>query len=237
MAEQMVEVNRPNAMGATLVVTATPFELKPLLGASDGLTPMYQQPFRLGMGTGCWGLATGVGAAPTAHHLSWALAKGEFKQVVNIGIAGSYSPYFVIGDVVVIGQDTFADYGVDCKGNFVSAFQHGLTHPNEPPYDDGWMFWPHSNRFPRASHLPVVKGATVATASGSEAIISAISRRLDPDIETMEAAAVFFTCLMAGVPFICLRAISNRVEPRDASKWDIPLAVKNLSEQALQLIG
>jgi futalosine hydrolase len=56
-----------------------------------------------------------------------------------------------------------------------------------------------------------------------------LQSRFSPDIETMESAAFFYVCLQEKIPFLALRAISNKVEPRDKSKWNIPLAMQNLS--------
>jgi futalosine hydrolase len=58
-----------------------------------------------------------------------------------------------------------------------------------------------------------------------------ILKRYHPDIETMEGAAFFYVCSKENIPFLALRAVSNRVEPRDKAKWNIPLALKNLSDE------
>ena len=50
-----------------------------------------------------------------------------------------------------------------------------------------------------------------------------------PDIETMEGAAFFYVCSREKIPFMALRAVSNIVEPRDREKWNIELALANLS--------
>jgi futalosine hydrolase len=47
----------------------------------------------------------------------------------------------------------------------------------------------------------------------------------------MEGAAFFYVCSKENIPFLALRAVSNRVEPRDKAKWNIPLALKNLSDE------
>jgi futalosine hydrolase len=80
------------------------------------------------------------------------------------------------------------------------------------------------------------KGITVSAASGSEQVITKWQNLYSPDIETMENAAVFYSCLMANVPFISIRSISNRVEPRSKLGWNIPLALENLKLTTLQLV-
>ena len=48
------------------------------------------------------------------------------------------------------------------------------------------------------------------------------------DVESMEGAAFFEACLATGVPFAEIRAVSNAVGEEDRSRWNIPLALKNL---------
>ncbi|MDB4583087.1 hypothetical protein N9164_08040, partial [Draconibacterium sp.] len=54
--------------------------------------------------------------------------------------------------------------------------------------------------------------------------------------ESMEGAAVFYVCNWLGVSCYQIRAISNFVEPRDSSKWNIPLALENLKEAILVVL-
>lgn len=48
------------------------------------------------------------------------------------------------------------------------------------------------------------------------------------DVESMEGAAFFEACLRRGVPFAEIRAVSNAVGETDRSRWDIPLALRQL---------
>ena len=70
--------------------------------------------------------------------------------------------------------------------------------------------------------LPQVTGNTVPA-------LEARYRGVPADIETMEGAAFFDVCLRRGVPFAEIRAVSNRVGEEDRSRWDIPLALRNLT--------
>jgi futalosine hydrolase len=79
--------------------------------------------------------------------------------------------------------------------------------------------------------IPAVKGVTNNTVSGEKQLIKWRKEKFSPDIETMEGAAFFYVCLHENVPFVEIRSISNMVEPRDKSKWNIPLAIKNLSDK------
>ena len=52
----------------------------------------------------------------------------------------------------------------------------------------------------------------------------------------MEGAAFFYICSGEKIPFLALRSISNRVEPRNKNNWNIPLALDNLSEKLKEII-
>jgi len=52
----------------------------------------------------------------------------------------------------------------------------------------------------------------------------------------MEGAAVFYVCLFEKIPFLEIRAISNYVEVRDTTKWDIPTAIENLTDELFRFL-
>ena len=108
---------------------------------------------------------------------------------------------------------------------------------NQFPYQNGRLLNTHSNAvFPQLQDLKMVSAITVNKVLGKESSIEAAKKHFHPDIESMEGAAVFYSCLMSHQPFAEIRAISNYVEERDKSKWDIPLAVKNLNGYVAELI-
>ena len=71
--------------------------------------------------------------------------------------------------------------------------------------------------------LPQVTGNTVPA-------LESRYRGVEADVETMEGAAFFEACLRYGIPFAEIRAVSNRVGEEDRTRWEIPLALKNLQE-------
>jgi len=58
-----------------------------------------------------------------------------------------------------------------------------------------------------------------------------------PYLETMEGAAFYYVTLNDRIPAFQLRAISNYVEERDVSKWEIPWALNNLRERIFMLFN
>jgi futalosine hydrolase len=171
-------------------------------------------------------LITGVGAVPTTFFLTQVVQK--YQLIINIGIAGSFNFEYAIGSVVCVKQDAFGDYGVDDRGVFKSLAELKLNPKENFPFQGDLLLNPWIKEEFANIGLPLVKGVTLSTVSGSVESISKVKDRWNPDIETMESASVFYVCNLKGVKFICLRAISNMVEPRDRSKWDLEKAFANL---------
>jgi futalosine hydrolase len=162
-------------------------------------------------------LVTGMGTEAT----SWALKKWLSSNIkpdlaINIGIAGSFREEIKIGDVVVPVSDTFAD----------EDFENGLCEIEADRNLAGRL----------AGKLKKACAITVALATGTEPEIARLLKKYNPDIETMEGAAFFYICSREQIPFLALRSISNRVEPRNKKNWDIPLALDNLSERLKEIM-
>ena len=84
--------------------------------------------------------------------------------------------------------------------------------------------------------MKAVNAITVNTATGSDATRDKLVRKFNPDIETMEGATFFYICRRENIPFLALRAISNIVEIRNKSNWNIKLALLNLAEKLNEVL-
>ncbi|MEW5846258.1 MAG: hypothetical protein AB1777_08340 [Bacteroidota bacterium] len=176
-------------------------------------------------------LITGPGSVPTAFALS--RVADAYDVIINGGIAGSYTHKLPLGSVVLIDSDSFADYGIDDNG----AFRHidTILPHNSKPIALSEMTNPYLINV--NINLARVKGITVSTVSGSPERIDLLKSIWNGQIETMESAAVFYTCIKLGKPFFCLRAISNYVEPRNRKNWQVDVAVQNLWIELLSLVS
>jgi futalosine hydrolase len=108
--------------------------------------------------------------------------------------------------------------------------------PDEAPFRSGKLL---NNTTPKGSvlrKLDRVRGITSNTIHGHPETIRKIREQFHPDVESMEGAAFFYACLLSGVPFHQIRSISNFVEERDKSKWDIPLALANLNNKMFDIL-
>ncbi|MCH7534834.1 MAG: hypothetical protein IH948_03665 [Bacteroidetes bacterium] len=77
--------------------------------------------------------------------------------------------------------------------------------------------------------LASVKGISVNTVHGEINSIEKVKALFSPSVESMEGAAFFIACKNVGIEFAEIRAISNYVEERNTSKWEINKALDSLS--------
>jgi len=182
-------------------------------------------------------LVTGVGSMATAWSLGkWLLSQPKPNLAINIGIAGSFNDDIKIGEVVVPVSDCFADSGIEDGEDFQTLAEAGLSGIDEFPYKAGLL--DADKRFLNltSGFLRQVRAVSVNTATGSETTRKKLIKKYNPDIETMEGATFFYICARELVPFLAVRAISNKVELRNKKNWNIPLALEKLSEKFNEVI-
>jgi futalosine hydrolase len=182
-------------------------------------------------------LVTGVGSIATSWALTkWISSNTKPDLAINAGIAGSYRPDFKIGDVVMPVTDCFADAGIDTEKGFLTLGEAGLEDPDSYPFRKGKLV-AENNFVVKAGKLAKpVNAITVNTSTGSFENIEKLTKKFNPDIETMEGAAFFYICSRGNIPFLALRGISNMVEPRNKKNWRITLALENLSEKLKEVL-
>jgi futalosine hydrolase len=182
-------------------------------------------------------LVTGVGGAATAWSLAkWFASNPKPDLVLNAGIAGSYRGDIKNGEVVIPVSDCFADAGIETGSGFQTLFDAGIDDPDRFPFTNGKIIADNEFIDLAVQRFRKVSAITVGTATGSLPTIEKLVSKFNPDIETMEGATFFYICSGEKVPFLAIRAVSNRVEPRNRNKWDIPLAIENLSDGLKEFI-
>lgn len=208
-----------------LVTAATQPEIKPLMSwLEEEVTINRQIEVEV--------MITGIGMFSTAYHLGKYFAKNKPDLAIQAGIAGSFQHSWPIGETVVIEQEVLGDLGVEDNDQYKDLFDIGLWNADMPPFTHNYL----PNTTTLGQHLLRAKGVTVNMVSGSAATIARLEEKYQPDIESMEGAAFHYCCLMENIPFLQLRTISNYVEVRDKSKWNIPLAVTNLNNTLRALL-
>ena len=182
-------------------------------------------------------LLTSVGGISTAWAMKqWLSCNANPDLAVNAGIAGSFSDRFRVGDVVIPVTDCFADMGLEQGGRFVTLAEAGFIDPDEFPYNKGLLKADNEYVEKALELLPGARAVTVNTATGSDVSICRLINKFNPEIETMEGATFFYICLMEKIPFLPIRAISNKIEPASRSSWNITLALENLGTKLNDLL-
>jgi futalosine hydrolase len=219
-----------------LIVSATELEIKPFIYKTNNQVDNIKFPTSIHYKTHNIDLLiTGIGLLLTTYNLTRVLRYQNYDLIINAGIAGSFNRNISIGEVVLVEQEEFGDLGIEDKNEFKSAFEMNFIKPNEFPFINGKLkcILPE---FVKKLNIKSLKGLTSNTAHGNQNSINQLITKFNPDIESMEGAAFFYVCLMEKVNFIGIRAISNYVETRDISNWNIPLATENLSNKLVQII-
>jgi len=184
-------------------------------------------------------LLTGVGPVAAAATLGRLLGTGAVTGVVNLGVAGAYalaaSP---LTSLVTATAEIFPEYGLRQER---AANPQGLGFPQltvagEPVYD-------------RLSLDPMAAAATLGLAlpetaiQGVFATVAGVTAQADAPLrrdilaENMEGFALALACRLAGIPFLELRSISNRVGARPPLDWDLPGALAALARAVALLLA
>jgi futalosine hydrolase len=175
-------------------------------------------------------LVGGIGSISTAWSLMhWISLHGKPDLAVNAGIAGSFNNNFRIGDVVMVESECFADLGIEDGKSFLSLYEAGLSDSNEFPFTNGVIA---ADMDFISKFKGVMKNAdaiTLNTVTGSEESRLRLLSRYKADIETMEGASFFYICKRERIPFLSIRAVSNKIEKRNKENWDVQLALDNLA--------
>ena len=220
-----------------LVVSATRAEVAPLIAGLEHPSAHSQVISGARGAHSVDVLLTGVGMVATAAWCTRALAIGGYDLAVNLGVCGSFVPSLPLASVAHVTSDTIAELGVEDGPHVLTLQEVGLLQPDDFPFSGGRLVNASPPPLPGLGGLPAASGITVNTVHGDEGSIAAAVRRFSPDVESMEGAAFMYSCLIAGVPFAQVRAVSNRVERRNREAWDLPGAIDRLNAVALTMLG
>jgi futalosine hydrolase len=221
-----------------LIISATSIEIKPLInGLGKGrvlqhhVTRYRYKQYDIDL------LITGVGMVPTAVFTSIVLGKYKYDVVFNVGICGSFNRDIPLGTVLNIASDCLPETGAEDGEHFLSLIDLKLLDQDEFPFNGGKLINDSIFDSNLINGLLIATGVTVNTVHGNSLNIDAFLKRQQVDIESMEGAAFMFSCKLHKNRHIQIRSVSNYIEDRDVSKWDIPLAVQNLNQFLFELLN
>ncbi len=222
-----------------LVVAATEAEISPFvseLGRASVAGPRVTRYQDQGVGHDIDVLISGVGMVATATWCSRVLSAERFDVALNLGVCGSFRPEIFPGAVVHVVSDRLAELGAEDGDTFLSIQEMKLLGDDEFPFTGGRLVNASPPVLRTLPSMRAVSGITVNTVHGDEESIARVRERFDPDVESMEGAAFMYACLIHGVPFAQVRAVSNMVERRNRAAWKLDEAIANLGTVACQIL-
>jgi futalosine hydrolase len=221
-----------------LIISATSIEIKPLLtGLGKGrvlqhhVTRYRYKQYDIDI------LITGVGMVPTAVFTSIVLGKYKYDAVFNVGICGSFNLDIPLGTVLNIASDCLPETGAEDGEHFLSLIDLKLLDQDEFPFSGGKLINDSIFESNLINGLLIATGVTVNTVHGNSLNIELFLKRQHVDVESMEGAAFMFSCKLHKNRHIQIRSVSNYIEDRDVTKWDIPLAVQTLNQFMFDLFN
>jgi len=172
-------------------------------------------------------VVSGVGPVAAALAAQRTLLAGTYDLAVSAGIGGAYPGSGLRpGDLAVSGWIVQADLGTQDGESFLDLGALGLSVLPDQPHAASFAVWDG------AADLAARVGAawgpllTLSTVTGTAARAQALAARFPGALtEGMEGAGVAHAALLAGVPALEVRGVSNPVGPRDRAAWRIPEAL------------
>lgn len=157
--------------------------------------------------------------------------------IISTGCGGAYpGSGLEIGDIALATSEVFADEGVLTPEGWQSLEHIGIPslERNGRRYFNEIPLSPHAlaaavefSRQPGCAPIATGRFLTVATCSGTNARGMELTARFGGICENMEGAAVALMAARHGIACLEIRGISNHVEDRDPSRWNIEQAVAN----------
>jgi futalosine hydrolase len=194
-------------------------------------------------------LHAGVGKANAAAAATL-LALREPEAMIVLGCGGAFRARgLAIGDLALASCEIFGDEGVITPEGFLDLAAMRLPllvspegpHYNDYPVDPAWRKRAEQALAPFAAaagiHLASGPFVTVSTGSGTNAVGDELAQRTGGLCENMEGAAVALVCARNHIPFFELRGISNLVEDRDLTRWNLSAGALIAQRALLALLG
>lgn len=195
-------------------------------------------------------LTCGIGKTNAAAATATLFQQLPITRLVLLGCGGAYQGSGLrVGDLAVATEEVQGDEGCETKDGFLDMESLQLAVGKEP---GGTCYY---NRFPvagfpsdcqtllqrfaidrgiRIGHGPFV---TVSRCSGLSSLGAELEQRTGGICENMEGAAIAQVCTRFGIPMHEIRGISNLVEDRNTSRWDIPAAARIAQYALLSLFA
>ncbi len=180
-------------------------------------------------------LTTGVGPVETAFSLTDFLSRhSEVSAVIHFGVAGAFvNTDISLLDICLATGEVLADLGICFPDRIDPLSGKALNIKRE--FDLQNSLLGRAQEILEQEKQPFHTGTfvTVNCVSGTTSRGNFLQQTHQAICENMEGAAVARVCRGFGLDCLEIRAISNMVEDRDTSKWQL----KQACEKAGQAVG
>jgi futalosine hydrolase len=189
--------------------------------------------------------AGGIGKINAAAATAALIERCHPRLVINTGCAGAYlESGLTVGELAVASDEFAGDEGVLTSEGWQDLSFMGIPavrHSNRLYHNAIPLSEPAAQKAIKLADcygVKLVHGRfiTVSTCSGTRRRGEEISHMFHGICENMEGAAVAQTCLRYGIDCLEIRGISNMVDERDMSTWNIPQAVEAAQRFVLKYI-
>jgi futalosine hydrolase len=172
-------------------------------------------------------VVSGVGPVAAALATARALAQHPAGLVINAGIGGAYAASGLTpGDLAVASTMVQADLGAWDAGQLLDLDALGLSVLPDAPNAGRFPAWAGAPGVARRAGASLGLALTLAAVTGDHDAARRLEARFPGALsEGMEGAGVAHAALLAGVPALEVRGISNAVGPRDRAAWQIAPAL------------
>lgn len=192
----------------------------------------------------------GIGKAAAAAAAIGLVVACRTDALWLFGCGGAYPGSGLnVGDLALADGEIFGDEGVRSPEGFLDLERLGYPMRHDQG-EERYNHWPvdetlHQWARPLLAEHAAERGksfrsgpfVTVSTCTGTTITAQKIARHTGGICENMEGAAVALACRQAGVPMLEVRGISNRVEDRNSSGWDLPGGMAAAEEALLVLLA
>ena len=178
---------------------------------------------------------SGVGMLASAVSLTRLVSEEKPDLIIQIGIAGSFNPKTVLGQVVLVKDEILGDMGVEEDGKWKDLFDLKLEKSSYHPFEKRKLPNPWLSTY-NLLKLPELSAITVNEITTSTRRIEQLLKKYNPGIESMEGASLHYVCREANIPFIQMRAISNYIGERNKANWKIKEALEALNGTLLKYL-
>lgn len=188
-------------------------------------------------------LVSGPGMANTVQGLTAAIEKDRPALILQTGCGGGFSQAGIqIGDVAIASMETDVHLGLERQGP--DATPGALPFPViQKPGQELFNQYPVALEIGNAAAQSLKTAAvavgvkvhmgpfvTVATVTTTSARSDQLHRHFGALIENMEGAGAAHVAALYDLPFLEIRAVSNRVGDRDKRRWNLPLSFKRCAQ-------